>query len=127
VAVEHGAEAARVRSKDRMVVERRGDAVRVGGRGVDVVAPPRAHPDLPRAVAPVPPDLVPLAAVGAGEVVAHREVLDVDARGLEDLDSVAAVLRLLLGGGAPRAGGRAPFGAVDDDLVAVHTSQMKPR
>src|SRR5438270_8041780 len=88
--------AIRVRDEDPVVGERRVDVVRVSGRSSDVVAPPGPHPDLARAIAAVPPDLISLAAIGPGEVVADGHVLDVDTRDLEHLHAVPAVVRLLL-------------------------------
>src|SRR5439155_11469920 len=103
VAVDDAPGAVGVAYEDAVVAERRLDAVGIGRCRGDVVAPPGADADLARAVAAVPPDLVALATVRAGQVVADSEVLDVDPVGLVDVDPVAPVGCELLVGGAPRA------------------------
>src|SRR5581483_2355155 len=95
--------------------------------GGDVVPPPRAHPDLARAVTAVPPDLVAFVALRVGEEVADGEVLDVDAADLERLDAVTAAAGRLLVLCAGRAGLRTALRPVDDHGVAVHPAEVQSR
>src|SRR5207237_10591411 len=83
------------------------------------------------AVSALPPDLVSFPPVGAGEEVAHRQVLDADAAGLEGFDAVPPRLRALdpgparlpLGVGRTRLRGTGD-GAVHDHLVSVHAPKV---
>ena len=61
----------RVGNEDPVLTARVREPVGVSRRRGYVVAPVAAHPDLAAPVAAVPPDLVPLAARRAGEVVAR--------------------------------------------------------
>ena len=95
-------------------------------RGREVVAPVRRHARLAAAVAAVPPDPV-AAAASAAQEVAHRQVLHVDAVGL-DLDAVAPAETGVLNRGVVaarlrRRGSRAG----DDDVVAVHPPHADAR
>src|SRR5262249_59530868 len=79
--------------------------------GREVLAVPAIQPDLSRAVAAVPPDLVAILAVERRAVeVAHGEVLDPDTVALPDLDAIPDLVL-----------------AVDDHPVPIHATNGQLR